>query len=99
MFCDLQTGFAALAHLQKDQRDGAAFFVADEGEPFGLQFVRGGTGNELRHFLRFVNQIEVTAVAQRPGSGFHQIFGGAAIFPSGKGCCPAGRTTGKIGGI
>ena len=99
MFRNLQSGFATLAKLQKDQRNGTAFFVTDEGKRFGFQRMSRAATNQLGQFFRFVDKKEVTAVTERLRCSVHQFVGSAAVILTGKGSGLTFRSAGKIRGI
>ena len=89
MFMDLQSGLTTLAELQQNQCNGATFFVADQGQIFGFQSNRGTAADQLRQFVRLVDEKKVAAILQRPGCGTEKCVRSAQIIP-------AGNRSGKI---
>ena len=96
---NFQSGFATFAAFEKDQIVFGIGAVAHKAKLLGLQACLGCAGADLRQVLRFMYQIEITAVAQCIGCGSAKIFGGAMILAAGGAVLHAGRAADEIRGV
>ena len=66
--------FGAFTTLNEDQRYGAAFLMAQQTQPFWLQLIFAGSGNDLGKTLRLVHKMEIAAEFKCPCGAADEAF-------------------------
>ena len=82
---NLQTAFSTFTQLQQDQGNGAALFVADQGQILGFQPSCCAAADQLGQLFGLVDEKKVSAVPQGFGCGLKKLVGAAQVIPPGDG--------------